>query len=266
MADDEARGDGRKPAWSKWLQVPFVGGYLAVCLTHAFSILWLFGLPRFRREPLAFRLCCDPWTWYSNRFFLRPRIRVIGAANLPSAWKGYLYASNHESLVDIVLLTTTVRRAFLMKRTVLTSPMGWGTYLSGSVPVDRSSEQGRARALRDTLQMAKRAMSVVVFPEGTYGHRDGRLRRPHLKLLRQAWAEGVPVVPLGHAGTRRAVDGESLPVRRGVELVLVARPPLRPERYPDGQRFAEACWAEVRSAVAEARRQAGSGWPYRREP
>lgn len=254
------RGPGRL------LQLPMVAGYLALCVTHALSILWLFSLPRYRREHFAFRLCCDPWTWYTSKLVLKPRIRVIGRENLPKAHNGYLFVSNHESLVDILLLTKEVRRAFLMKKSVLVSPMGWGTYLSGSVAFDRSSKRERTRALRETLEMAKRSMSVVVFPEGTYGHDDGQLRNPHLQLLRHAHADGVPVVPLGHAGCRRAVDGESLPVRRDSEIALVVRPPVRPDEYDDAGRFADACWEEVRVAVTRARDEIAPGWPYRAAP
>lgn len=250
----------------KWLQLPVIAGFLGLCLSHAMSILWVGLLPRYRREPFAFRLCCDPWAWYTTRFFLNPRIRVIGRENLPRSWKGYLFVSNHESLVDIVLLTKEVRRAFLMKKSVLISPIGWGTYFSGSVAFDRSSKRERGRALHETLEMAERAMSVIVFPEGTYGHRDGRLRKPHLQLLRRAYARGLPIVPLGHAGCRRAVDGESLPVRRGMDLVLVVRPPVMPQAYADAATFAEACWADVKKAVAQARSAIAPGWPYRAEP
>ena len=249
-----------------WAQLPFVTGYLLVCLAHALSILWLAVLPRYRREPFAFRLCCDPWSWYSTKLFLRPRIRVVGREHLPAAWHGYLYASNHESLVDILLLTKEVRRGFLMKRSVLVSPIGWGTYLSGSVAFNRSSKMARARALRQVITMARRSMSVVVFPEGTFGHADGRLREPHLNLMRQAWEADLPVVPLGHAGSRRAVDGQSLPVHRGAELVLVVRPAVMPADYPDARSFSHACWQEVVAAVKQARAELAPGWPYQHDP
>jgi 1-acyl-sn-glycerol-3-phosphate acyltransferase len=258
--EPEDRGAGRL------LQLPMVGSFLALCVAHAVSILWLFALPRYQREPFAFRLCCDPWTWYTSRLVVKPRIRVLGRELLPKPWKGYLFVSNHESLVDILLLTKEIRRAFLMKKSVLMSPMGWGTYLSGSVAFDRSSKQERARALRETLEMAKRSMSVIAFPEGTYGHEDGRLRKPHLQLIRQAYEQGVPVVPLGHAGCRRAVDGQTLPMRANTEIALVVRPPLQPDDFEDADRFADACWDEVREAVTRARNEIAPGWPYRAAP
>jgi len=245
-----------------WPQLFGVAAMLGVASAHFLSISWLFAVPRHRREHVAFRLCCDPWAWYTRKLFLRPHIRVIGDEHLPPAWNGYLYVSNHESLVDILLLTTTVRRGFLMKRSVLYSPMGLGTYLSGSVSLDRSSQRDRARALREALDMARRTMSVIVFPEGTYGHADGRLRKPHLNMMRHAWSAGLPVVPLGHAGCRRAVDGQSLPIRRGTELVLVVRPAVEPKDHADATSFAQACWREVVAAVREARAQIPPGPPY----
>ncbi len=243
------------------MQWPIIILYLLVCLVHAVLVSWLFVLPKYHRERLAFQLGPAPWVWYS-RLLLAPKVRVVGRCHLPSSHTGTLYVANHESIVDILVLTDVVRRAFLMKRSVLVTPIGWGTYLAGSIGFDRGSRRGRSGALEQTLEMAKRAMSVIVFPEGTFGHSDGRLREPHLNLLRRAHQEGLSVVPIGHAGTRRALDGQSLPFHRNAEIFVVVEAPLLPTDYPDSDAFAQACWCSVETAVAAARGQVPSGWPY----
>jgi 1-acyl-sn-glycerol-3-phosphate acyltransferase len=165
-------------------------------------------------------------------------------------------------MVDILVLTRYLRRPFLMKRSVLVSPIGWGTYLAGSIGLDRSSAESRKRALQQTIDMACRSMSVIVFPEGTFGHTDGRLRTPHLNGVRVAYDAGLSVLPLGLAGTRRALDGQSLPLHSNAEIALVIRRPLCPRDFCDGDAFATACWEEVTRAVSAARRYVPRGWPY----
>jgi len=248
-------------AATRVFQVAVLLVYVLVTVVHATLLGWLLLIPRYRREGLAWALVRPLWGWYTN-LLTGLRVRVIGREHLPSATCGHILISNHESFLDILLLVREVGRSFLMKRSVLISPVGWGAYLMGCVGFDRRSALARQRALTDTLEMAERSRSIVVFPEGTFGNEDGRLRQPHLNLVRHAWTRGLPVVPLGHAGTRRALDGQTLPVRRGAEVVLVVRPPVDPKSFSDGDAFAEACWSEVIAAVAEARRAVRPGWPY----
>ncbi len=235
--------------------------YMLVTVVHAVLVGWLVLIPRFRREALAWALVRPFWGRYTQ-WLAGMRVRVVGREHLPTTTRGCIYASNHESLLDILVLVREVGRAFLMKRSVLLSPVGWGAYLMGCVGFDRSSPEARRRALLESLEMATRSRSLVVFPEGTFGHEDGNLRRPHLNLIRHAWERGLPVVPLGHAGTRRALDGQRLPLRRGAEVVLVVRPPVRPADFHDGDGFAEHCWSEVTAAVVRARSSVAPGWPY----
>lgn len=245
----------------RWVQLAMLFVYLLVTVVHATLLGWLLLIPRYRRERLAWPLVRPLWGWYTN-LLAGMRVTVIGRENLPASKNGYIYVSNHESLFDILLLVLVVGRAFLMKRSVLISPVGWGSYFMGCVGFDRRSAKARQRALTESLDMAERSRSIIVFPEGTFGHADGTLREPHLNLVRHAWDRGLPVVPIGHAGTRRALDGQSLPIRRGAEVALVARPPLDPKAYPDHDAFAQACWLEVTAAVTQARGSLVPGWPY----
>lgn len=245
----------------KAIQIVLAFLYGLFCLVHTGSMLWLFVIPRYMRERFALWLLVIPWSVYTG-WLLRPRIRVVGAEHLPLAYKGFVYTANHESFVDILLLGTIVRRAFLMKKSVLYTPIGWGAYLAGSVGVERASKIARQRALRQTLFMASSSLSMIVFPEGTFGHRDGTLREPKLNLLKGAYDYVLPVIPLGHAGTRRALNGQSLPVRTNIDMVLVVRPLVDPKKYADRNAFAKACWKETAKAVEMARAQVAPGWPY----
>ncbi|MCC6526927.1 MAG: 1-acyl-sn-glycerol-3-phosphate acyltransferase [Polyangiaceae bacterium] len=242
-----------------------IGLYLGVSTAHMSSLAWLLLVPRGLRERLASPLVVGLFARYSLAF-AGLRVRLLGADHLPRDFRGYLYVANHESALDIPLVGRYVPRPFVMKRSLARTPIGWGAIYAGSTTVDRSSAASRARSRVETIHTAARFASVIVFSEGTFGPADGRLAAPQLGLLRDAHAAGLAVVPLGHAGTRRALDGDRPPLRRGVEAVLVARPTVRPADFADADAFARACWSSVVEAVREARAALAPGWPYAADP
>lgn len=260
MSETRLRKPFGRLAGTLWL-----GLYLVLTTVHLGGLCWLMLLPHGWRERLGRRLALGPFGRYSA-WFAGLRLEVRGAEHLPTAQSGYLYVANHESVLDIPLLLCAVNRPFLMKSSLRVTPIGWGATYAGSVSVRRDSALGRTRGRDATLEMASRWASIIVFSEGTFGHADGRLRAPQLGLLKHAYAAGLSIVPLGHAGTRRALDGERPPFRRGVPVVLVARAPLRPGDFADADAFARASWSEVILAVHEARAAVGAGPPYQAEP
>jgi 1-acyl-sn-glycerol-3-phosphate acyltransferase len=262
MSDVELSAPARA-RW--WWQVPLFLLFLLLTAVWIGFFFWLPLIPRGRREQVAMRRGAAPWARAAARL-AGVRLEVVGGEHLPPRTRGVLVAANHESVIDIPVLMSTLELAFLMKRTLLLTPPGWGAYLSGSVSVSRGDRNSRARALAEVVTMAKRSIAVILFPEGTFGHADGRLGPPHLNGLRHAWDMKLPVVAVGHAGTRRAMDGDRPPLRRGAQVALVIRPPLRPEAFPTRDAFADACWREVGVAVAAARARVPRGWPYASAP
>ncbi|MBI5511936.1 MAG: 1-acyl-sn-glycerol-3-phosphate acyltransferase [Deltaproteobacteria bacterium] len=245
-----------------WWQGPWLALFFVVFTLSIVIFLWLFLIPRHRREPWAARLGMPCWTWLMQAMLFRATSRIIGAEHLPQTRRGFLMIANHESVADIWLLAHYLRPGFLMKASLLLSPIGWGAYLSGGVPVHRGAKESRERAIERTLTMATRSTPMLAFLEGTFGHEDGTLRAPHLNLLRHAYDRGLPVLPVGHAGCRRAMNGDTLPLAFKAALVLVLRPVVQPAAHPDREAFAAACWQEVVRAVAVARAEVPRGWPY----
>ena len=254
------------PLTRKTWQRLLVVAYFLVCTAYVACFTWLFLMPRYRREQTGARYGLPGWIWLTNAMLFGARGRLLGAEHLPAVRRGFIYIANHESVADIWLLMHFLRPGFLMKKSLLALPVGWGAYLSGSVGVQRADKQNRARSLEETVEMSWRSTAVVVFPEGTFGHSDGRLLEPHLNLLRRAYDAGLAIVPLGHAGCRRAINGDALPIWRGAETVLVVRPMLWPANFPSREAFAHACWAEVIRGVRAARREISAGCPYAADP
>ena len=253
------------PPRRRWWLVPWVAVWLSITLAFAFLGTCLLILPRYRRERFGTRWALIPWAGFSV-WWARVRLQVLHAERLPTAREGFLVAANHESLYDIPVLGFGVGRPFLMKQSLLSNPIGWAAYAVGCVGVARGTKASREHAMTATLAMAQRAVALTVFPEGTFGAADGALGSPHLNLLRHAYDAGVPVLPTGHAGTRRVVDGDTLSLALGIPVALVVGELVRPTDFASREQFATACWDRLAAAVTEARAQVPSGWPYAHGP
>ncbi len=133
---------------------------------------------------------------------LRIYIEATGQQNVPEG--GFVYASNHESLVDILVLGAALPGDFkwAAKRTVMNVPfLGWHLRLAGHVPVDRNKGKDAAMAVTEAFESVLRNdKPLLVFPEGTRTA-DGKLKAFKNGAFQAAVLTGKPVVPVAIRGT-----------------------------------------------------------------
>ena len=133
---------------------------------------------------------------------LRIYIEATGAENIPDG--GFVYASNHESLVDILVLGAALPGDFkwAAKRSVMNIPfLGWHLRLAGHVPVDRNKGKDAAVAVTEAFEsVLRRDKPLLVFPEGTRTA-DGKLKSFKNGAFQAAVLTGKPVVPVAISGT-----------------------------------------------------------------
>ena len=129
-------------------------------------------------------------------------IEQTGGENGPDG--GFVYASNHESLIDILVLGAALPGDFkwAAKRSVMNIPfLGWHLRLAGHVPVDRNQGKDAATAVTDAFEGVLRDdKPLLVFPEGTRTE-DGNLRPFKNGAFQAAVLTGKPVVPVAIRGT-----------------------------------------------------------------
>ena len=148
------------------------------------------------------------------------RLRVAGR------WPGrgpYVVVANHQSMLDILLLSRLPREMkWMAKESLFRVPwVGWMFVLAGDIPVRRGNAESASEALRKARAYLDRGMSVMIFPEGTRS-RTGALQPFKSGAFRLALEAGVPVLPVAVSGTAAGLPAGKRGLRpcRGTAQVL----------------------------------------------
>ncbi|MFT5051271.1 MAG: 1-acyl-sn-glycerol-3-phosphate acyltransferase [Chlamydiales bacterium] len=140
------------------------------------------------------------WVFVNPFYRLFYRVRVEGRENLPEG--GALLAANHESFLDIPLVSNAAgprHVAFVARDTLANSRiLDFIMLHCGAVLLRRGTSD--RKALRQMADHLRAGDYVGVFPEGTRS-RDGQLGTFKGGVLLAAKTTGVPVVPIGIAGS-----------------------------------------------------------------
>ncbi len=174
---------------------------------------------------------------------------------------GYALVSNHQSLLDIVmiggLLFTNFPKYVAKKELSRGIPsislnLRWG----GNALIDRKDRSQAFRAIKEMARRAQeRGVSVVIFPEGTRS-RDGRLKefkRGGTAIMLGA-ADELPVLPVTISGSWRLAEKNLLPVPFGCEVRIRFGDPI--ERHPDDvDELLATVEEQIRSAFIEWREE-----------
>jgi 1-acyl-sn-glycerol-3-phosphate acyltransferase len=145
---------------------------------------------------------------------------IVGAARLPRAGP-YLLASLHRSDIDFLVVARITRRRmrFIAKAEIFVfRPFNWLVETLGAFPVKRAATD--REAFNRALEVLTAGEPLVIFPEGTRGTGPtiGPIREGAAYLALRA---GVPLVPVGLAGTDRTLPrGKILPRRSRVACVV----------------------------------------------
>ena len=195
-----------------------------------------------------------PFVYHFVRIVLRVlcaayvRIRVDGAANLPTAPGGYLACFNHPSWLDPIVLAAAWPDGRRRQRVFgpREADMSVGarnriiTWTGRAVPF---RPQGA-----DALDAARRAAAVLragdalmIAGEGRLSDREGVVRPIEPGVAHFALMAGVPVVPVGIVGTRW--------VHLGKRIRIVIGTPIDPAGFPRGKAGVTALTDAIHAAV-----------------
>jgi 1-acyl-sn-glycerol-3-phosphate acyltransferase len=191
---------------------------------------------------------------------VNPLWRFRRAGTMPSdPRRPYVVVSNHESFVDILLISHLPwEMKWLSKAELFRIPvLGWLMWLAGDIPIKRGFGPSAVEAIAKCREALANRVSVMIFPEGTRSttadllpFKDG--------AFRLAIDAGVPVLPLALYGTSTALRKHDWRFGRSTAVVRVLDPidtaGLTPDDVP-------ALKERVRSAIVEARAVLAAGSP-----
>jgi 1-acyl-sn-glycerol-3-phosphate acyltransferase len=185
-------------------------------------------------------------------------VRVEGRERLGSLeTASAVIVANHESLADILVLLVSLpmQVRFLAKRRIFSVPvLGWSIRAAGFIPVDRGDHRRGAATFEAALARLQSGRSVIVFPEETRT-RTGELLPFKKGAALLALRSGLPLLPVGIAGTRRVLPRDTLLPTAGAAALVIGEPIQAAGRpVTDRGKLTE----EARSAVAALRKEAAT--------
>jgi len=153
------------------------------------------------------------------------RLRMENRDRLP-ATGGYILAPSHRSMMDIPLTAWLSKRElrYMGKASLFKLPIAGSFFRSlGGFAVARDGTD--RKALRDAMGMLNAGDVLLLYPEGT------RQRGPKISALQPGAAylalrAGVPIVPVGIAGTEEILRSHRVKWPRFGRVVMVVGDPI----------------------------------------
>lgn len=158
--------------------------------------------------------------------FLNPLWRFSTSGELPDDMRHpYVVVANHESFVDMVLLShLPTEMKYLSKIEIMKIPgLGQLMRLSRDIPLVRGDAKSGIAALKIAKERLENRTSVFIFPEGTRS-KTGELREFSAGAFKLAIEGGYPILPLAIHGTRGCLQKHSWLQARARAEVRVLEP------------------------------------------
>ncbi len=190
--------------WAAWAAIVFVSTLLVVVI----PILISFLIP----EPYGIKTFkAISYGWMT--FFLYSvgcPLKVVGKKHYNKT-KNYVVTSNHNSLMDVPLLTPFFPgpNKTIAKKSMAKIPVfGW-VYARGSVLVDRNSDGSRRKSYEDMRNvLLKENLNMAVYPEGTRNRTDNPLKSFYDGAFKLAADCKKDIIPVVMFNTAKALPSE----------------------------------------------------------
>ncbi|MDX2379579.1 MAG: lysophospholipid acyltransferase family protein [Acidimicrobiia bacterium] len=142
---------------------------------------------------------------------LTPQWRFHTSGDLPDdihhrPRQPYVVVANHESFVDILLIShLQTEMKWMSKIEIMKIPgLGWMMRLARDIPLTRGDSTSGAAALAASTERLESGVSVMIFPEGTRS-KTGEMRKFRAGAFKIAIDGQYPILPLAVHGTRDAL-------------------------------------------------------------
>ena len=212
-------------------------------------LLWALTAPFDRRLVLLHRFTCF---WASLYTWLNPAwpVRVEGREHIRRD-VAYVMVSNHQSLVDILVLFRLFTHFKLVSKieNFRVPLIGWNMSLNRYIKLVRGKRESVVRMMKDCEATLSGGSSVLIFPEGTRSP-DGHMRAFKSGAFELAKRTRIPIVPIALDGTARALPKRGYLLQGKHPIHLHVLDPIEPASFADLS--VDELTALVRARIAEA--------------
>ncbi|AFG37134.1 lysophospholipid acyltransferase family protein [Spirochaeta africana] len=210
-------------------------------------------LPFDRRRRVLHQYSCF---WASIYTWINPfwAIHITGRENIRPDTP-YMIISNHQSLVDILVLYRLFKHfKWVAKAELFKIPVfGWHMALNRYIRLDRMDRRSQFKMLKTAIRTVEQGSSVLIFPEGTRTA-DGTLRRFKEGAFVIAQKAKVPIVPIVINGSFASLPKSSFIMRHRVHIHVTVLPEIPVEQVTaqDTKALAEQAQDLIQQHLQEA--------------
>ena len=183
------------------------------------------------RDKKAERYCRLAHNWGIH--FLRGNRISIEDAHLIPRNEAVILASNHQSSFDIPLFHALIPVTFrwMSGDKFFSWPfIGWALRSMGAISVSKDKPARIRWAWEQAIATLKAGRNIVIFPEGTWGDRKGRMLRYKRGVIRIAREANVPVVPITIKGSNEVNPPFTKEIHPG-EIHMIVHQPMGPDSW-----------------------------------
>ena len=202
-----------------------VGIFLTVLLFFVMAFFTVILYPFDRKRKIVHAQC---FWWCEAVIAFNPywKVKVSGLENIDHH-RTYVVVSNHQSMVDIILMyKTKMQFKWVAKDSLFKIPvLGWNLRLAKHIQLQRGDFSSIKKVYREAGEWLRKGVSVVFFPEGTRSdnHEIGEFQNGAFKL---AIKEKVSVLPIIIEGTKDAFPKGSWQFTTKISCTIKALPPI----------------------------------------
>ena len=216
-------------------------------------VIFIFTAPFDKRRVILHKFSCF---WGSLYIWLQPlwKVNWEGKEHIEKGGT-YVYVSNHQALLDIIVIYTLFRHfKWVAKNALLKVPfVGWNMALNGYIIVKREDAKSQIKMMKYSEEVLRSGSSIMIFAEGTRSP-DGELGEFKRGAFILADKTNVPVIAIALDNMAEAVKKNSLWLNKATNMKAKAFPPVYPKDYKNTKEMSAAVKKVIADQLVEWRK------------